>query len=374
MLDVVIVGGGPVGLCLAALLLRERHSVRVLERRGAPGTDSRAIGIHPPALHVLRDAGVHDALLREGVRVPGGVARSRGGVVGSVSFAASTPANPFVLTIPQARTEALLARRVDALDPRALVRGAVVVGLDDGGQVTVSAGGRGMTYRARLVVGADGARSTVRAVAGIRVRGRDYPDSYLMGDFADTGDDGVLAVLYLEAGGIVESFPLPGGMRRWVAHTDTTLHGATAAQLATLIRRRTGVSLEPETNTMLSPFTTRVRRAERMVSGRIILIGDAAHEISPIGGLGMNLGWLDAAALAPVIGAALAGHDPGPLLAAFDRTRRRAAGRAVRQSALNMALGRPLPGPVLAARNAVLRQAFGAPWLNTLAARRFSMQ
>jgi len=377
MIDVVIVGGGPVGLCLAALLLQDGHSVRVLEQRMAPSEHSRAVGIHPPALHVLGRIGVRDVLAGEGVHISEGLARSRGAVVGTISFARSTPANPYVLTLPQQRTETLLAQRVAALDPGALVRGATLEAMvDDGAAVTVTARrcGQAETHKARLVVGADGAKSTIRSLLGIPVRGRDYPDLYLMGDFADDGPDGSLAVLYLEAGGIVESFPLPGGLRRWVAHTDTLLDGATPTQLATLIRRRTGVALDPAGNTMISAFTVRSRLAERFVAGRAAVIGDAAHEISPIGGLGMNLGWLDAAALAPVIGAALAGRDTWSLLAEYQHDRRRAARAAIRQSELNMALGRPLPAPVLAARNAVLRRAVASGPLNGLAARRFSMQ
>ena len=110
-----------------------------------------------------------------------------------------------------------------------------------------------------------------------------------------------------------------------------------------------------------------------MVHGRVALIGDAAHEISPIGGQGMNLGWLDAADLAPIISAALQGQDTGEQLRVFDRSRRAAAATAGWQAHLNMALGRPLPSAVLDARNSLLLPALAVPGAAALVARRFTM-
>jgi 2-polyprenyl-6-methoxyphenol hydroxylase-like FAD-dependent oxidoreductase len=112
-----------------------------------------------------------------------------------------------------------------------------------------------------------------------------------------------------------------------------------------------------------------------MVTGRTILIGDAAHEVSPIGGQGMNLGLLDALALAPILAAALdTGGGMAAPLRCFERTRLRAAATAVRQSEINMALGRPLPAPLLAVRNRAISAAAAVPAVNLLVARRFTMQ
>jgi 2-polyprenyl-6-methoxyphenol hydroxylase-like FAD-dependent oxidoreductase len=111
-----------------------------------------------------------------------------------------------------------------------------------------------------------------------------------------------------------------------------------------------------------------------MVSGRTALIGDAAHEISPIGGQGMNLGWLDAQALLPAILAAVRGGPSAEALRRFDSTRRRAAAAAARQAEVNMALGRPLPAGLLRPRNAAIAGVAAIPAVNALVARRFTMQ
>lgn len=389
--EVVIVGGGSAGLFLAALLAGRGVDVVVLERRAAPSAHSRAIGLHPPALAALRSLGLDEAAIAQGARIERGVGRSYGRDLGELTFDRVHPDYPFVLALPQYRTEALLAQKLEELAPGALHRGwEVHDAREENGTVHVTATGpdtssKGSTaatgvvavWRARVLVGADGLRSMVRTCAGIDTDLRPYPDTYLMGDFAETTGHENTAVIHLEPGGVVESFPLPGRMRRWVAHTGSAPLDPCPAVLTAIIAQRTGEVLDPDSNTMVSAFTVRRQLAEHMLSGRQVIIGDAAHEISPIGGQGMTLGWLDAQALVPLLEQLVTDNEERPLqtLAGFrdfERGRLRSARTAAGVARLNMALGRPMSSSIGRARDIALQAVLTTP-VRTRLARAFTM-
>jgi 2-polyprenyl-6-methoxyphenol hydroxylase-like FAD-dependent oxidoreductase len=129
-LDALVVGGGPVGIHLAALLAQAGLDVGVWEARPEPALLSRAIGIHAPSLDAFDRLGVADEMVAEAVLVRNGIAMARGRELGRVSFAGVSVSHPYVAALPQWRTEAILARRLAALAPDALRRGVALIGLE----------------------------------------------------------------------------------------------------------------------------------------------------------------------------------------------------------------------------------------------------
>lgn len=224
----------------------------------------------------------------------------------------------------------------------------------------------------------------MRRTAGIGLHTQPLHDTYIMGDFAQHHSrvvprhDDAAAAIFLAPTGVVESFPLPGNMRRWVAHTGTEFLPETPETLTSLIAERTGEQVDPSTSTMMSAFAVRRRLAHRMTTGRCVIIGDAAHEVSPIGGQGMTLGWLDAWHLTPLIIQMLAEHNPAPLqhiesVRRFEHQRLSAARAVARQAELNMALGRPMRPSTVTVRDVVLRSVL-ATGLRHRLAKAFSMR
>ncbi len=355
--DVIVIGAGPVGLLLGCLLAERGLDVTVCERREGIDPRTRAIGIHRPGLDALDEAGIGADVRAEALRLEGGEVRSRGRVLASLTFTDDRP----VLLLPQQRTNALLRRRIDQFARGILRLGQEVRAIrDEGDVVRVSVDdGEGISdLTASLVVAADGVHSAIRQALGIGWRKRPGSASYLMVDAADP-DAGTRAQLHCEPGGLVESFPLPGGMRRWVARAGSTGPAAAdAVAFRALVEERIGRRVEMPADATPSAFLASQHLAYP-AKGRVLLLGDAAHEVSPIGGQGMNLGWLNAARLAETVEREIGRRHPD--LGAFQRRAQHSARTAQRRSSFYMAMGTPAGGLGLRGREGLIQLLGTAP-------------
>lgn len=366
--DVIVVGAGPVGLLLACLLAQQGRQVAVFDAREGADLRSRAIGLHPPGQDALDAVGLGDAVRAEALALEGGEVICDGRLLAALDF----PVERRVRTLAQQRTDALLRGRLNALDDAALRLGHRVTAVrDDGDAVHASlltTEGRSQVTAA-LLVAADGVRSGVREAVGIPWLARQGGAEYVMIDLSDPAPVR-RAALYCGRDGLVESFPLPGGRRRWVIR-DAGGTIRDAASFAEAIARRTSTEITLPAEAEPQVFRARQHAAEEVVRGRVVLLGDAAHEVSPIGGQGMNLGWIAAGALAGQISGLRLGDLPD--LRAYRHRVRQATRRAQRRSAFYMAMGRPASGVGLRARNAAIR-VLGSPLLRARTAGMLTMR
>ena len=373
--QVVIVGGGAVGLFLGICLQRAGIDCLILEQLKQVREGSRSLGIHPVSLELFQNTGIVSPFLDEGITISNGHAFANRRKLGTLSFDDCPKPFNFILALPQNRTETILEQQLHAINSQVLERGATVTDIsqsDKKVQVSYQKEGQTVTANADFLVGCDGKDSFVRQETNITFEGSAYPDTYIMGDFSDNTDLGNDAAIYLCDAGLVESFPLANNRRRWVIKTSDYCSSVNRAAIEKRLWARLKHDLTGTENTMLSSFGVQKLVASTMVNNRIILAGDAAHVVSPIGGQGMNLGWLGAWDLAENLSAIFESKsDSRSILQQFDQRRSRAAQTAIRRAEMNMRLGRSANIPSI--RNGLVWMMLNTP-LSQLMARLFTMR
>jgi 2-polyprenyl-6-methoxyphenol hydroxylase-like FAD-dependent oxidoreductase len=237
--------------------------------------------------------------------------------------------------VRQAETERVLAERADELGVE-VRRGCEITGLrqDDDG-VTLDVRGRG-PVRARYVVGCDGGRSAVRALAGIDFPGLAPTHLFRLGEVEPDGEPprGVFPVgdgCYR----VVSGEPYPDGFDR-----DAPM---TLDELQASFRRTTGQDLPVRRTRWLTRFTNASRQAAQYRSGRVLLAGDAAHIHMPSGGPGINTGLLDAVNLGWKLAATVLGWAPAGLLDTYHAERHPEGARVLLSTRAQSAIAQDAP-------------------------------
>jgi len=329
---VVIAGGGPAGMMLGFLLARAGIEVAVLEKHADFLRDFRGDTVHPSTLELMWELGMLDAFLA----LPHSEITQISGVVDDRVFpfvdVRHVPTHcKFVAFMPQWDFLNFLAeqgRRYPAF--HLLMQTEATGTLRDGGRVS---GVRASTpegeieIRARLTVGADGRHSTLREAAHLPAKDYGAPIDVLWLRVPREPQDPGQIFGYIKNGKIFVmlmrdtywqcAYVIPKGSFETVKGRGLEAFRAGIAQQAPFVADRVG-ALESWDDVRL--LTVQVDRLEKWYSDGLLFIGDAAHAMSPIGGVGINLAIQDAVAAANILYPALAaGREPD--LAAVQRRR-----------------------------------------------------
>ena len=332
--EVVIAGGGPTGLMLAAELALAGVDVVVVERRADQGLDGgRAGGLHARTLEVLDQRGVANRFISKGTTHP------FVGYAGTFLDISDFPTrHNYVLALWQKDIEVILAGWVDELGDLMLREHEVVGFTQDGAGVDVELSGE-TTLRADYLVGCDGGRSVVRKASGIEFAGFDASRSYLIAEVEMEVEPEI--GMRPEGGGIGPVNREKGGSPYGVVLLEAEVEHASEPTLQDLreaLIAAYGTDYGARSPTRLSRFTDMTRQAASYRKGRVLVAGDAAHVHSPVGGQGLNVGVQDAVNLGWKLAQVIRGTSPESLLDTYHAERHPVGARVLRNTMAQVAL------------------------------------
>ncbi len=333
---VVIAGGGPTGLMLAAELTLARVDVAVVERRADQNVAGvRAGGLHSRTIEVLDQRGIADRFLSQGR-----VAQVAAFGMTPLDISDFPTRHNYGLALWQDRIERILGDWVSELGVP-IHRGCEVTGFaqDDTG-VDVELGD-GRSLRAKYLVGCDGGRSLVRKKACIDFAGWDASTTYLIAEASMKGEPPV--GIRRSEKGVNGIGKLDDGERVRVVLCEPEVRQGDEPTLSDLREALTalyGTDHGVHDVTWLSRFSDAARQAISYRDRRVLLAGDAAHVHSPAGGQGLNIGVQDAVNLGWKLAQVVKGTSPETLLDTYHAERHPIGARVLESTLAQTAINR----------------------------------
>ena len=343
---VVIAGGGPTGLMLAAELAIAGVDVAIVERRENQEVEgSRAGGLHARSLEIFDMRGIVDRFLAEGQKTP-----MSGFALTPLPVSDFPTRHNYTLGLWQKHIERIMAHWVGEL-PVKFYRGREVKGFtqSDRGVVVETSSG---SLSAQYLVGCDGGRSVIRKTAGIEFPGWDASTSSLIAE-AEMKESPPLGMKRDEKGihglgrteyEIVDGkivYKDVGPVRVMITEARPTKGEATLRDLSEGLKAVYGTDFGVHSPSSLSRFSDATRQAATYRKGRVLLAGDAAHIHAPTGGQGLNTGVQDAVNLGWKLAQVVKGTSPERLLDTYHAERHPVAARVLKNTMAQIALMRP---------------------------------
>lgn len=331
--DVVIIGGGLVGASLAAALKSSGLEVALLEKQPAAtqaaGWDSRIYAISPGNAAFLAECGAWQRLDMSRVQ-PVSAMRVFGDTGAELDFSAYQIGAPELNFIIENRLlqQALWQQLQQQENLTLFLQGqsSSIEWLSDSAQLTLD---DGRVLHAKLIVGADGRDSWVRQQAGIEAKVSAYQQDGVVANFQVEKPHRGTAFQWFQTDGILALLPLPQQMVSMVWSVSPTKSAellaltpvALCAQVAAASQQTLG---ELKLVTPPAAFPLRLMKLAHIIAPRLVLVGDAAHNVHPLSGQGVNLGFRDARELAKVLNDRGAQTDCGEahLLRRYERARK----------------------------------------------------
>jgi ubiquinone biosynthesis UbiH/UbiF/VisC/COQ6 family hydroxylase len=332
--DVAVVGAGLVGGSFARALAPAGLNVVLVEPRlprplPAAGFDQRVYALNRHSRRFLEHCEIWPRLLPERV-APVREMRVFGDDASKIEFSAYRGGVPELASIvEEANLQQALRSALANQANLTLLTGIACTNARWSDALATLSLSDGRQIEARLVVAADGADSALRTAAGIATHIREYAQIGVVANFRAERAHRDTAYQWFSTHGVLALLPLPENQVSMVwsapeAHAQVLL-AADAEELARMVEQASrGVLGQLQTLGAPAGFPLRRMRAKRLIGPRLALIGDTAHNVHPLAGQGLNLGFGDAEALAAVLAGRGMESDSGAvsLLRRFERGRR----------------------------------------------------